>query len=86
VPRFSPIFFFAAAAPDRGLSVSNGPTPRERLNALIEEVLDAAEARAAAGDLPSARELNGLRRLIERQEADDELAALRRLTTDEGRA
>lgn len=56
-------------------------TPRERLDLLLEQSLAAAEARAAEGHPPSATELNGLRRLIERQEADEQLAELRRLTT-----
>jgi hypothetical protein len=56
-------------------------TPRERLELLLEQSLAAAEASAAEGHPPSARELNGLRRLIERQEADEQLAELRRLTT-----
>jgi hypothetical protein len=56
-------------------------SPRERLDLLLEQSLAAAEASAAEGHPPSARELNGLRRLIERQEADEQLAELRRLTT-----
>ena len=56
-------------------------TPRERLDALVEQSLAAAEASAAEGHPPSATELNGLRRLIDRQEADEHLAELRRLTT-----
>jgi hypothetical protein len=57
-----------------------GTTARERLDALIEQSLAAAEERAAEGHPPSARELNGLRRLIDRQEADAQLDELRRLT------
>jgi hypothetical protein len=57
------------------------PTARERLDRLVEQVLTDLEAKAAAGEPISAGELNGLRRLIDRQEADAELAVLRKLTT-----
>ena len=55
------------------------PTPRERLDSLVEQSLAAAEARAAEGHPPSARELNGLRRLLGAQESDEQLRQLNAL-------
>jgi hypothetical protein len=55
------------------MSAQKQPTPAQRLAALTEQALVQAEQKAAAGESVSARELNGIRRLIDRQEADEAL-------------
>ena len=59
-------------------------TPRQRLDALTEQALDHLEAEAKQGKVPSATELNGVRRLVEAAEAareqDEQLERLNALT------
>jgi hypothetical protein len=52
--------------------VSSRMTQRQRLETLVDAALDRAEAETAAGKPPSARELNGLRRLVSALEQDRE--------------
>jgi hypothetical protein len=63
-----------------GTSSAAQLTPAQRLAALTEQALKDAERKAAAGEPMSARELNGIRRLIDRQEADERLERLNALT------
>jgi hypothetical protein len=59
-------------------------TPRQRLDALTEQALDRLEAEARKGKVPSAAELNGVRRLVEAaeraREQDEQLERLNALT------
>ena len=64
------------------MSAVGKPTHAQRLAALTEHALVQAEQKVAAGKPVSARELNGIRRLVERLEGDQRLAQLRELTTD----
>ncbi len=51
------------------------------LDALTDAALAKAEANVKAGKPPSAAELNGLRRMVQRRAQERELEEMRRLTT-----
>jgi len=55
-------------------------TEAQRLDRLVDGALKRAEDAQRAGEPPSAQELNGLRRLLDRRERDRELEEARRLT------
>jgi hypothetical protein len=59
---------------------SKQPSDIDRLAALIQQKLDDLEARADAGEVPTAAELNAIRRLIVWVEREREFAAVRELT------
>jgi hypothetical protein len=54
------------------VSTRKPPTPRQRLEALVEHKLRRLEAEAKKGKLPSTAELNGARRLVDSLEASRE--------------